>query len=156
AAQMIAYIFSDCINPDEKLFCRDDRQLGREAFSSLLPGNEPSAYLLELLALRTSWTQSQLQRCSVWSLLLIFFGNEFALTEDIDDDHLMHYFRGTWLPCPNALRYIYVQMKDVLEGTKESHYYLMAVDVSSRRTWIFDSFPTQETVKGRISEVKSV
>ncbi|KAL4358948.1 hypothetical protein AHAS_Ahas08G0028400 [Arachis hypogaea] len=47
-------------------------------------------------------------------------------------------------------------MKDVLKGTKKSHYYLMAVDVSSRRTWIFDSFPTQETIKGRISAVKSV
>ncbi|XLS77474.1 hypothetical protein HN51_061699 [Arachis hypogaea] len=72
AAQMIAYIFGECLNPDEKLFRRDDRQLDREAFFSVLPGNEPSAYILELLALRTSWTQSQLQRCSVWSLPLIF------------------------------------------------------------------------------------
>ncbi|KAL4358949.1 hypothetical protein AHAS_Ahas08G0028500 [Arachis hypogaea] len=72
AAQMITYIFNDCMNPDEKLFCRDDQQLDLEAFSSLLHGNERSSYILELLALRTSCTQSQLQRCSVWSLPLIF------------------------------------------------------------------------------------
>ncbi|XLU29892.1 hypothetical protein S245_065958, partial [Arachis hypogaea] len=154
AAQMMAYIFGECLNLDEKLFCRDDRQLDREAFSSLLPGNESSAYILELLALRTSWTQSQLQWCSVWSLPLIFL--EFALTKDIDNDQLMDYFRGTWLPRPNALRYIYVQMKDVLEGMKECHYYLMVVDVSGRRMWIFDRFSTQETVMGRSKAVKSV
>ncbi|XLS57368.1 hypothetical protein HN51_007123, partial [Arachis hypogaea] len=103
AAQMIAYIFGDCMNPNEKLFCRDDRQLDREAFLSLLPVNKSSAYILELLALRTLWTQSQLQRCLIWSLPLIFL--EFTLTKDIDDDHLIDYFCGTWLPRSNALRY---------------------------------------------------
>ncbi|XLU43648.1 hypothetical protein S245_038462, partial [Arachis hypogaea] len=148
AAQMIAYIFGECMNPNKKLFRRGDRQLDRESFSLLLPGNEPSAYIPELLALKTTWTQSQLQWCSVWSLPLIF--SEFALTEDIDDNTLMDYFGGTWLPRPNGLRY------DVIEDMKETHYYLMAVEVSSRRMWIFDSFPIQDTIMARKFAVKSV
>ncbi|MED6208901.1 hypothetical protein PIB30_049469 [Stylosanthes scabra] len=59
-AQVIAYMFNDRRNSAEVLFKRDTEKMDREDFATLLPGNEPSDYIMELMAYRTSWTQRQI------------------------------------------------------------------------------------------------
>ncbi|MED6203831.1 hypothetical protein PIB30_003120 [Stylosanthes scabra] len=65
-------------------------------------------------------------------------------------EDLFNMFKDEWLPKPNALRYIYVQMKEVLHPSKETHVYLMVADLTKSKVWIFDSFPSQENAKTRI------
>ncbi|MED6194957.1 hypothetical protein PIB30_033482 [Stylosanthes scabra] len=76
------------------------------------------------MAHRTSWTQSQLPECSVWSLPLSF--SELVLDGNVDYSHLISFFARGYVPHPNGLRYIYVQMKDVDQVEKQRHLYLMA------------------------------
>ncbi|MED6199890.1 hypothetical protein PIB30_080070 [Stylosanthes scabra] len=59
-AQAVAYIFGKSMNQHETLFKRGDSKLVREDFACFLPGNEPSDYIMQLMAHHTSWTQSQL------------------------------------------------------------------------------------------------
>ncbi|MED6203830.1 hypothetical protein PIB30_003119 [Stylosanthes scabra] len=59
-AQHIAYLFNDRNDQAEILFKRDTRKIDREDLGTLIPGNEPSDYIMELMAYRTSWTQRQI------------------------------------------------------------------------------------------------
>ncbi|MED6146735.1 hypothetical protein PIB30_037458 [Stylosanthes scabra] len=153
-AQMIAYIFADRRNQSEVLFKRDTRKMDREDFATLLLGNEPSDYIMELMAYRTSWTQMQILQKILWSLPIMF--SDFVLGGELSLDDLFSFFKDEWLPTPTALKYIYVQMKEVLQPSKESHLYLMVVDIPKTKIWIFDSFTSNESAQGRIDAATSL
>ncbi|MED6222470.1 hypothetical protein PIB30_064771 [Stylosanthes scabra] len=74
-AEVVAFIFGEKKEPHEVLFKRGTRQMDREEFSTVLPGNEPSDYVMELMAYRNAWIQFQLQKTSYRSL---FPSNNFA------------------------------------------------------------------------------
>ncbi|MED6221341.1 hypothetical protein PIB30_053548 [Stylosanthes scabra] len=152
--QYLAYIFGDSLNPNEKLFKRNDRKLDREDFTSLHTGNDPSCYFLDLMAEKTTWTQNQLSRCTVWSLPLLF--SELCTSPDFEIAHVIDHFMQGWFPRPTDLKYIYVQMKEMLRPSKVEHYYLMAVEISCSKIWLFDCFPSNETADGRKDAAKTV
>ncbi|XLU20065.1 uncharacterized protein [Arachis hypogaea] len=144
-AHSIAYIFGDSMNPKETLFKRGDMKLDREDFNCLLPGQELSAYIMQLMALKTAWTQSQLQQHT-----------EFVLNPNITDGDIDAFFSRDYLPTPNALKYVYVQMKDRLKVDQENHFYLMVVDIQGWKIWLLDSYPTDDTIIGRKCVAKAV
>ncbi|XLR06640.1 hypothetical protein S83_034578 [Arachis hypogaea] len=173
--QSIAYIFGESMNPSEILFKRGDMKPEREDFYCLQPGQEPSAYVMQLMAYKTSWTQSQLQQRTVWSLPLHFSVSiptwwlaivikllicprscfstllsirlqEFVLDPDIDDSQVAAFFFRDWLPRPAALRYIYVQMADKVDVTGEDHFYLVVVDINGGKMWLIDCYPTDDSI----------
>ncbi|XLS85734.1 hypothetical protein HN51_035900 [Arachis hypogaea] len=143
-AQSIAYIFRKSMNPSEMLFKRGDMKLEREDFYCLQPGQEPSVYIMQLMAYKTSWTQSQLQQRIVWSLPLHF--SEFILDLDIDGSQVVAFFFRDWLPRPAALRYIYIQMADKVHVTGEDHFYLVVVDINGGKMWLMDCYPTDDSI----------
>ncbi|MED6158594.1 hypothetical protein PIB30_034142 [Stylosanthes scabra] len=102
-AEVVAYIFADRKNQVEVLFKRDTRKLDREDLATLLPGNEPSDYIMELMAYKTSWTQRQIRQTTFWSLPVLF--SDFVLDGDLSMEDLFSMFKDEWLATPNALRY---------------------------------------------------
>ncbi|MED6168515.1 hypothetical protein PIB30_012242 [Stylosanthes scabra] len=78
-SQTIAYIFANKLNAHEVLFKRGHRQMDREDFATLLPGNEPSDYVMELMAFKIAWTMSQIQARTLWSLPSLFSVRFLAL-----------------------------------------------------------------------------
>ncbi|MED6154845.1 hypothetical protein PIB30_000349 [Stylosanthes scabra] len=152
--------------------------MDREDFGTLLPGNEPSDYVMELMAFATAWTQTQLQETSHWSLPVHF--SDFVLGVML---RLKTYSPSSWMigsrdrraldtdnygnrregknilkNTTNLLNNIYVQMKEMNYTTKEElnyqikepHLYLMVVDIPRTKIWLFDSFPNNDAAKGRI------
>ncbi|MED6152962.1 hypothetical protein PIB30_096989 [Stylosanthes scabra] len=79
AVQHAAYIFSDGMNPEEVLVRRGTKTLTKKNLFTLLSNNEPSDYIMEMMAYMTSWTQSQLPVKTVWSLPLQFSVGELIL-----------------------------------------------------------------------------
>ncbi|MED6118534.1 hypothetical protein PIB30_003750 [Stylosanthes scabra] len=153
-AQTIAYIFADKLNAHEFLFKRGHRQMDREDFVTLLPGNEPVDYVMELMAFKTAWPMSQIQARTLWSLPSLF--SDFVLGGDVTLEELFSLFKDEWLPKPTGLKYIYVQMKEVLYPSKETNLYLMVVDIPNQKTWLFDNFPTNDPTKTRIYAATAV
>ncbi|MED6121178.1 hypothetical protein PIB30_027787 [Stylosanthes scabra] len=145
-AQAAAYIFGRSMNGGEVLFRRGDRKLQREDFRCLKPGNEPSDYILDLMAYKTSWTQAQMTERTTWSLPSLF--SELILDPDFDVEYVIDYFQEDYLPRLTQLKYIYVQMKDILPS-REKHHYLMAVDIPNGNIWLFDPNPDMPFVMGR-------
>ncbi|MED6106633.1 hypothetical protein PIB30_006260 [Stylosanthes scabra] len=123
-AESVTYIFGEKKDLHEVLFNRGTRQMDREDFGTLLPGNEPSDYLMELMAFKIAWIQNQLNETTFWSLPVIFS--------------------------------IYVQMKELLQSSKEPHLYLIVVDIPKTKIWIFDSFPSHDAAKSRIYAATTV
>ncbi|MED6119266.1 hypothetical protein PIB30_010191 [Stylosanthes scabra] len=102
-AQAIAYIFGDKKDSHEVLFKRGSRQMDREDFGVLLPGNEPSDYVMEMMAFKTAWTQYQLQEISIWFLPVYF--SDYVLRGDVSQEEVFSMFKDEWLPKPKGLRY---------------------------------------------------
>ncbi|MED6167446.1 hypothetical protein PIB30_002928 [Stylosanthes scabra] len=152
--QTLAFIFGDSPNPNDVLFRRGTHKMDREDFACLLPGNELSDYVLELMAYRTAWTQFQLEQKTLWSLPVHF--SEMIINADVTMDRLISLYKPNWLPRPTHLKYIYIQMKEILQHSKETHLYLMVVDKPNGKIWLFDSFATNDAAKERILAVKAV
>ncbi|KAL4315045.1 hypothetical protein AHAS_Ahas15G0145800 [Arachis hypogaea] len=89
-------------------------------------------------------TQSQLQQRTVWSLPLSFL--EFALNPNISDVQIEALVSRDWLPAPNMLKYVYVQIKDSLKLDGEDHFYLMVVNIQRGKIWLLDSYPIDDTM----------
>ncbi|MED6186738.1 hypothetical protein PIB30_069590 [Stylosanthes scabra] len=90
-AHQLAFIFGESMDPHEVLLIRGHRKMDREDFGILLPGNEPSDYIMELMAYRTAWTQSQLPQKTLWSLPVHF--SEIVLNADVTIDRLISLFK---------------------------------------------------------------
>ncbi|MED6144278.1 hypothetical protein PIB30_014138 [Stylosanthes scabra] len=153
-AHYIAYIFGTSLDPHQVLFRRGQRKMDREDLGTLFPGNEPSDYIMEMMAYKTAWTQPQLPQTTLWSLPVHF--SEIVIGGDVCIERLISLFKLEWLPRPTNLRYIYVQMKEILQYSKEAHLYLMVVDIQNGKIWILDSFATNDAAKERILAVNVV
>ncbi|MED6197424.1 hypothetical protein PIB30_056403 [Stylosanthes scabra] len=151
--QYVAYIFGESLNPNEVLFRRGEWKLEREEFNCLHPGKEPSTYILDLMAYKTTWTQPQLSKTEVWSLPLLF--SDLCVTPGFEMDDIIQHFSYDWLPTPDGLKYVYVQMKDVIQPDV-NHYYLMVVDITRTKIHIFDCFPNEAFEQRRKDAAKDV
>ncbi|MED6221003.1 hypothetical protein PIB30_050301 [Stylosanthes scabra] len=147
--ELVAYIFGERKDPHEVLYKRGTRQMDREDFGTLLPGNEPSDYVMEQIAFKSAWTHSQLQQTSYWSLPIHF--SDFVLGGDVTMEDMFSLFKDDLLPRP-----IYVQMKEILYPSKEVHLYLMVVDIPKTKIWLFDSFGCNDLAQGCIYAATAV
>ncbi|MED6160246.1 hypothetical protein PIB30_049735 [Stylosanthes scabra] len=150
-AQYLAYIFESSLDPNEVLFRKGQRKMDREDLATLLPRNEPSDYIMEMMAYKTAWTQSQLPQTTLWSLPVHF--SEIVIGGDVLPERLISLFKPEWLPRPTHLRYIYVQMKEILQHSKEAHLYLMVVDIQNGNIWILDNLASNDGAMERMMAV---
>ncbi|KAJ1386864.1 Ulp1 protease family, C-terminal catalytic domain [Sesbania bispinosa] len=146
--RVCAFVFHPNKDPREVIFRMGDMVGTREDFECLCPNKKIENKIFTMLAMKATWTQHHITNKTVWSLPPSFV-EDILLGHTIED--LLTTYADYWMKPFEALKYIYVPMKDAT-----SNWYLMVISLNERALYHLSSIQDPTLLDERAHIMKNV
>ncbi|KAJ1391548.1 Ulp1 protease family, C-terminal catalytic domain [Sesbania bispinosa] len=146
--RVCAFVFHPDKDPREVIFRMGEMVGTREDFECLCPNKKIENKIFTMLAMKATWTQHHITNKTVWSLPPSFV-EDILLGHTIED--LLTTYADYWMKPFEALKYIYVPMKDAT-----SNWYLMVISLNERALYHLSSIQDPTLLDERAHIMKNV